>query len=121
MSNSSDPYPPMERRLKLSRKCLQILSKANCKLQIITKSDLVVRDIDVLKKMRSMVAMTITTIDKEMARKLEPKAPSPSRRLKELVEKHGMKFACCREGFPELNSAICDGSWMLKNEQPRIC
>ena len=212
ISNSSDPYPSLEKRLKLTRKCLEILSKANCKIQIITKSTLVTRDIDILKRMRAMVALTITSLNDELSKKLEPKAPLASERIKAVekliknripvavridpiipslndeqaelikvlaslgvkhitsstykvrkdnwqrfslafpriaeklkplyfekgekigrsyylprelrfrlmekikaeVEKHGMRFACCREGFPELNSAVCDGSWLVK-------
>ncbi len=211
ISNSSDPYPSLEKKLKLTRKCLEILSKANCKIQMITKSTLVVRDIDILKKMKAMVALTITTLDDELSKKLEPKAPLASERIKAVkklvknkipvavrvdpiipflndeqtelirilasigvkhitsstykvrrdnwqrfslafpkiaeklkplyfekgekigrsyylpkelrlrlmrkikaeVERSGMRFACCREGFPEFNSATCDGSWLL--------
>ena len=211
ISNSSDPYPPLEKKLKLTRKCLEILSRADCKIQIITKSTLVTRDIDLLKCMRAMVAMTITTISDELSRKLEPGAPSSSgrieevkklienevpvavrvdpiipflnedqeellnelasigvkhitsstykvkqdnwqrfsltfpevaeklkepyftkgerigrsyylprelrlkimKKMKDLVEEKRMKFACCREGFTQLNSAVCDGSWLI--------
>jgi DNA repair photolyase len=82
ISNSSDPYPSIEKKLLLTRKCLEILSKANCKVQIITKSSLVVRDADILRKMRAMVSFTITTIDDEISKKLEPKAPPSSERIK---------------------------------------
>ena len=211
ISNSSDPYPPMEKKLKLTRKCLEILSKADCKVQIVTKSSLVTRDVDLLKRMKSMVALTITTKSDKLSKKLEPGAPPSSerieaaryliengipvavridpiipflnedqgelvetltsigvkhvtsstykvkpdnwqrfslafpeiakrlqklyfkkgerirgsyylprelrlrmmRRMKEVVESKRMKFACCREGFPQLNSAVCDGSWLI--------
>lgn len=81
ISNSSDPYPNVEHELGLTRKCLEILSKAKCKIQIITKSPVVVRDVDLLKKKPSMVSMTITTDDDSLAALLEPNAPSPSERL----------------------------------------
>ena len=86
ISNSSDPYPNMEEENRLTRGCLEILSMHNCKIQLVTKSSLVVRDIDVLKRVPSMVALTITTDDDSVARVLEPRAPSPSERLK-TVEK----------------------------------
>jgi DNA repair photolyase len=82
ISNSSDPYPKMEAEKGLMRKCLQILSQHNCKIQIITKSNLVVRDIDMLKKIPSMVSLTITSDDDSMAKIIEPQAPPPSERLK---------------------------------------
>jgi len=81
MSNSSDPYTLMESRLKLTRKCLQEFVGRRLRLLIITKSDLVIRDIDLLSKIRSAVTITITTLDENLARKLEPRAPPPSKRL----------------------------------------
>ncbi|MEM3705962.1 MAG: radical SAM protein [Candidatus Bathyarchaeia archaeon] len=213
VANSSDPYPRLETENGLMRKCLEILCQRECKVQIVTKSDIVVRDIDLLKKMPSMVSLTITTIDEALAKAIEPYAPSPSRRLKavetliakgvpvtvridpiipfvnddaqKLVEtlaamgirhitastykaksdnwqrvslalpekaeklrelyfehgekigrytylpkelrfkllkvvgdaakKHGVKFGTCREGLSQLNTATCDGSWVLSN------
>lgn len=82
IANSSDPYPNIEKKLELTRKCLEILSHCDCKLQMITKSDLVIRDIDLLRKVSSMVSLTITTNDDKVARTIEPQAPSPSQRLK---------------------------------------
>jgi len=211
ISNSSDPYPPIEKELGLTRKCLEILLRQNCKIQIITKSNLVTRDIDVLKRTTSMVAISITTENDEISKKLEPNAPLTSTRLKaietltqkeipvcvridpvipflndnldelikslasigvkhitsstykvkadnwrrfsavfpeiskrleslyyergervrgyrylpreiryslmkkvkELTEQSKMKFGTCREGLSQLNSATCDGSWLL--------
>jgi len=81
ISNSSDPYPNLEAETRLTRKCLEILSDGSCKIQIITKSNLVVRDIDLLKKVPSMVALTVTTDDDATARIIEPYAPPPSKRL----------------------------------------
>ena len=48
MSNSSDPYPPMEKELRLSRGCLKILKRMDCRVQVVTKSDLVAEDADLL-------------------------------------------------------------------------
>jgi len=82
IANSSDPYPNLEAKTGLTRKCLEILSLHNCKIQIITKSNLVTRDIDLLRKMPSMVSLTIATDDDNIAKLIEPHAPSPSERLK---------------------------------------
>jgi len=211
ISNSSDPYPTIEEKNRLTRKCLEILLRHECKIQIVTKSPLVTRDIDLLRKMTCVIALSITTDDDEISRRLEPRAPVSSERLeatetlvkngipvavridpiipflndkpkrlveslaslgvshitsstykvkpdnwkrfsyafpevanklsplyfekgerisryfylprnlrhrvmkrvKELTEKNGMKFGCCREGFSHLNSAVCDGSWLV--------
>jgi DNA repair photolyase len=211
LSNSSDPYPKTEQSTGLTRRCLEILAESNCRLQIITKSNLVARDDDLLKRIPSTVAFTITTDDDQLAKTLEPNAPSPSQRLsaaedlisqgipvsiridpiipfvndqpqrliktissmgikhvttstykvkpdnwnrlsnamplvadklkplyfkegervggnillskdmrfkilkgiRDLAEAEGLKFGCCREGFERLNTAACDGSWLL--------
>jgi DNA repair photolyase len=81
IANSSDPYPSSEAELGLARKCLQILSKSDCKIQIITKSNLVTRDSDILASIPCTVALTITTEDENVARLIEPSAPSPLKRL----------------------------------------
>ncbi len=211
ISNSSDPYPRMEANVCWTRRCLEILSESNCRIQIITKSTIVARDDDLLGKIPSSVALTITTDDDQLAEILEPNAPSPSQRLRaaqdligkgipvavrvdpiipfvnedqkkliatlanigikhvtcstykpkpdnwrrfskalpEVAEKlkplyfqqgervggntllpkdlrlkllssvrdlalaRGMRFGVCREGLPQLNTASCDGSWLI--------
>jgi len=212
ISNSSDPYPNLEAELGLMRKCLEILAQSDCKIQIITKSNLVARDADLLKKTSSMVSLTITTDNDDVAKIIEPHAPSSSQRLKTvesliahgiptsvridpiipfindnpeqliktlahigvkhvtgstykvkldnwrrfstaipkiaqelkplyfqkgektgryiyltkdlrfklmkdmraMAEKYGIKFGTCREGLSHLNTAVCDGSWLLQ-------
>jgi DNA repair photolyase len=72
------------------RKCSEILSRHDCKIQIVTRSGLVVRDVDFLKKVSSMVTLTIAAGDDNVSRILEPHAPSPSERIETagiLVEK----------------------------------
>jgi len=81
IANSSDPYPTIEKELELTRQCLKILSNHNCRIQIITKSNLVTRDTDILEKTPSIVAFTITTDNNNLAKQLEPEAPPPSQRL----------------------------------------
>jgi DNA repair photolyase len=220
LCSSSDPYPPVEASVGLTRKCLDILARSNCRLEIVTKSNLVVRDDDLFKQVPTTVAFTITTDDDNLARVLEPNAPSPSERLSaaqdllsqgipvlirvdpiipflndnprrliatlasigvkhvttstykpkpdnwrrltqtfpkvaeklqplyfkegeriggctylpkevrykilkelhDIVTAQGIKFGVCREGFPALNTAACDGSWLFstwKGETPR--
>jgi DNA repair photolyase len=82
ISNSSDPYPRLEQKTGLTRKCLKILAESCCRLQIVTKSDLVVRDIDILREVPCVVSITVLTTDDMLSRKLEPGAPVSSRRLK---------------------------------------
>ena len=82
ISNSSDPYPRLEQKSGLTRKCLEILAESCCRLQIVTKSDLVIRDIDILKRVPCVVSITILTADDGLSGKLEPGAPVSSRRLK---------------------------------------
>lgn len=82
IASSSDPYPNLEAKIGLTRRCLEILFRQDCKVQIITKSDLVVRDADLLEKTRSMVSITITTDNDDVAKRIEPNAPPPSNRLK---------------------------------------
>lgn len=211
MSNSSDPYPRAEASIGSTRRCLEILSESNCKIQIITKSNIVTRDDDLLTKIPSTVALTITTDDDNTAKLIEPWAPPPSQRLRaaqdllkagipvavridpiiplvndqpqkliaelasigvrhltcstykakadswmrltqampkvaeklkplyfqqgekiggsallpkdlrykllkgihDLAAVNGMKFGVCREGFAQLNTAMCDGSWLM--------
>jgi DNA repair photolyase len=81
LCSSSDPYPPMEASVGQTRKCLDILARSNCRLEIVTKSNLVVRDDDLFKKVPTTVAFTITTDNEALAKELEPNAPSPSERI----------------------------------------
>lgn len=83
---NTDAYQPCERKLGLTRQVLEVLRECNQPLGIITKSALIERDIDLLAEMaqKRLVAtsVTITTLDHDIARTLEPRAASPSRRLK---------------------------------------
>jgi len=81
IANSSDPYPTIEENLNLTRQSLKTLSHYPCRVQIITKSDVVTRDADILRAMNAVVAFTITSDNDDLARKLEPNAPSPTRRI----------------------------------------
>jgi DNA repair photolyase len=215
IANSSDPYPRAEASEGTTRRCLEILAESNCKIQIITKSNLVARDEDLLCRVPATVALTITTDDDGLAQIIEPFAPPPSQRLRaaqdlikagvpvsvridpiipffndqpqkliaalacigvkhvtaatykakpdnwsrlcqalpkvaeqlkplyfelgqrvggsvllpknfrfkllkgvrDVVLAEGMKFGVCREGLSELNTAPCDGSWLMPRQE----
>jgi len=94
MANSSDPYPPEERYNRFTRGCLQIFKENDIRLLILTKSDIVTRDIDLLKEMRVAVSFTITTLDDDKAKIIEPNAPAPSRRLSALKKLNRENIPC---------------------------
>ncbi|MFN3804421.1 MAG: radical SAM protein [Pyrobaculum sp.] len=81
LSNSSDPYTPLEAALGHTRKSLQTLLKGGYKVLITTKSPLVLRDLDILTRGSVVVQLTVTTLDERLASLLEPGAPKPSARL----------------------------------------
>ncbi len=215
MSDCTDPYQPLEKEHKITRRCAEVLAKHDFPLLIVTKSDMVVRDIDIFKQTPTVVAVTITTPREDIASLIEPYAPPPERRLSALqkivdsglvataridpilptvnddekdfeklvsslanigvkqvtvatmkpvrgffstlketrpklyerltrqyadgswvvgyrylprerrmkilerfrpiVLKHGLSFASCREGFPQLNTSFCDGTAFCRN------
>ena len=85
MSAITDCYQPVERRLQLARGCLEVLAEFRNPVAIITKNHLVTRDIDHLSALArvnaAQVAVSITTLDPELAKTLEPRASTPARRL----------------------------------------
>ncbi|MEM2924371.1 MAG: radical SAM protein [Methanocellales archaeon] len=81
ISDATDPYQPLEKQYEITRYCLKVLIKYGYPLLILTKSDLITRDIDILKSARCIVGITITTLDEEQAKMIEPNAPSPIKRL----------------------------------------
>jgi DNA repair photolyase len=86
MSGVTDPYQPVERRLGITRGCLEVLAEARHPVAVITKSELVTRDLDLLVELAShqaaRVFLSITTLDGELARRMEPRASHPRDRLK---------------------------------------
>lgn len=85
MSGVTDCYQPVERRLRLTRQCLEVLAEFRNPVGIVTKNHLVTRDADILAELASYQAaavyISITTLDSQLASKLEPRASLPSRRL----------------------------------------
>jgi len=210
ISDCTDPYQPLEKAYEVTRRCVEVLARHSFPLLMVTKSDMVVRDLDVFKQTPTVVTITVTTPREDVARLIEPYAPLPERRfsalqkivdngilavaridpilpgindnlndfesllsslasigvrqvtvatmklvrgaldlmkqthpevwkklvgeyadgvwlagykylhverrrkilekLRPIVLKHGLSFASCREGFPQLNTALCDGS-----------
>ncbi len=94
MSNSSDPYTPEEKELMATRKCLKIFKENGIKLLIITKSDTVTRDVDLLADMHASVSITLTSLNDKKISRLEPKAPPPSKRLEAMEELHSHGIPC---------------------------
>lgn len=83
LSTVSDPYQPVEEKLRLTRACLETLAPKDFSVCIQTKSALVTRDIDILKEMRSVEAgFTVTTLDDTIARLMEPGASKPMERVR---------------------------------------
>jgi DNA repair photolyase len=86
LGSVTDAYQPVERRLRITRGVIEVLSEANHAFSIITKSSGVERDLDLLAPMARQrlvaVYVSITTLDDELARRLEPRAASPQRRLR---------------------------------------
>ena len=83
---NTDAYQPCERELRLTRRVLEVLRECRHPVALITKSSLIERDIDLLSEMASqrlaMAAVTLTTLDSQVARTLEPRATAPMRRLR---------------------------------------
>lgn len=85
MGTNTDPYQPLEREHGITRSVLQVLQRFNHPVGIVTKSDLIRRDIDILSDMATRglakVAVSVTTLDAGLARRMEPRASTPRKRL----------------------------------------
>ena len=90
MSGVTDCYQPAERRFRLTRGCLEVMLAARQPVAIVTKNDLVLRDLDLLREMAArrliQVNVSITTLDRELARTMEPRTSAPGERLRTLRE-----------------------------------
>ena len=88
IGTNTDPYQPIERERKIMRGILEVLERAGHPVGIVTKSALVVRDADILSRMAGRnlvkVAISVTTLDAKLARTMEPRAATPTRRLEAL-------------------------------------
>jgi len=85
MGTNTDPYQPIEREMRITRSILEVLHKFRHPVGIVTKSALVLRDLDILAPMAAMslakVALSVTTLDPRLARTMEPRASTPRKRL----------------------------------------
>ncbi|MGI9455611.1 MAG: PA0069 family radical SAM protein, partial [Aeoliella sp.] len=90
LSGVTDCYQPAERQFRLTRACLQVAADCRQPIGIVTKNALVTRDLDLLSKLASdravQVALSITTLDAQLARVMEPQTSSPAARLRTLSE-----------------------------------
>jgi DNA repair photolyase len=88
----SDPYQQCEKDLRLTRRCIEIIDKYNCGLAILTKSDMILRDLDVLesinRRTKCVVQMTLTTSDENLCRIIEPNVCTTKRRVEVLNVMH---------------------------------
>lgn len=95
----TDPYIPLEKELENTRKCLEIIEKYDFGVAILTKSDLILRDIDLLKRInqntKCVVQMTLTTFDDDLCKILEPNVCTTKRRFEVLKEMQ-------KEGIPTI-------------------
>ena len=87
---NTDPYQPLEREERVTRSILEVLARRDHPVGIVTKSHLVTRDLDILAPMAAKglakVAVSVTTLDPDLARRMEPRAPTPRRRLDAIAE-----------------------------------
>jgi DNA repair photolyase len=85
IGTNTDPYQPIEREWRIMRQILEVLDKANHPVVIVTKSALILRDIDILKSMAERglvkVGISVTTLDRKLSRTMEPRASTPAKRL----------------------------------------
>lgn len=90
LSGVTDPYQPIERDLEITRSCLEVFAEARHPVSVITKNYLVSRDIDLLSELARYnavhVTLSITTLDRDLARVMEPRTSQPNRRLKAIEE-----------------------------------
>ncbi len=113
IGTATDPYQPIERRARITRSILEVFARQQgFQLGIVTKSNLVVRDVDLLQEIAGLnsltVHITITTPDAALARKLEPRAPRPDLRfaaVRRLREKGIAAGVFCSPVMPGINDA----------------
>jgi DNA repair photolyase len=85
LGTNTDPYQPIEREHRVTRQILEVLERTGHPVGIVTKSSLVLRDVDILSRMAARglakVALSVTTLDRGIARAMEPRAVTPAKRL----------------------------------------
>lgn len=89
MGTNTDPYQPLEKKMRITRSILEVLRDFRHPVAIVTKSPLILRDLDILSEMAEMglakAALSVTTLDRHLARTMEPRAGTPARRLQAIA------------------------------------
>jgi DNA repair photolyase len=89
LGTNTDPYQPIERQYRITRSVLETLRRARHPVSVVTKSNLVLRDLDILGDMAreglAKVFLSVTTLDRALARKMEPRAPTPEKRIEAIA------------------------------------
>jgi len=113
---NTDPYQPVEREQRVTRGILERLAALEHPVSVVTKSDLVLRDLDLLapmaRKRLASVFVSVTSLDPVLARRMEPRAPTPERRLRAVRELHGAGVpvgVLASPMIPALNDAELEG------------
>jgi DNA repair photolyase len=89
ISGTCDPYQPIEQKYELTRKCLEVLSKQTLPITIQTKSPLIIRDLELLRRINGVeVGFSIATADEDVRRMFEPNSPPINERIQTLGELH---------------------------------
>ena len=96
MSGVTDCYQPVERKLQITRRCLEVLAEFHNPVTVVTKNHLVTRDLDILRELAAVEAacvnLSITTLDAGLARRLEPRASLPRHRLEAIERLSSREF-----------------------------
>ena len=109
ISDCTDPYQPLETEHQITRKCIQTLAKHGFPLLIVTKSNLVTRDIGLFQETQTIVSITVTTMNEYIAKQIEPDAPTPEKRiaaLREIVAKGIPAIARIDPIIPYVNDSL---------------
>jgi DNA repair photolyase len=89
MGTNTDPYQPLEKKMRITRSILEVLRDFQHPVAIVTKSPLILRDLDILSEMAAMglakAALSVTSLDRKLAREMEPRAGTPARRLQAIA------------------------------------
>ncbi len=108
LSSVTDPYLPAEKKYQLTRSVLKVLLEHQVPTEILTKSDMVLRDLDLLEQFeRCSVGLSLMTVDDELAYRFEPRAPLPKRRLqalRKLKDKSIDTYAFISPYLPQLSN-----------------
>lgn len=109
IGGNTDPYQPQERRLRITRQVIEVLDRFNHPFSIITKSALILRDLDLLASMAARnltrVAISVTSLDRRLSRSMEPRAAAPDKRIEAIRRLTGagvpvtVMFAPCIPGL----------------------